>query len=230
MARDYIMSFITRPGRVVSPAVVGEIYSGVIGRDIEAASNQEADEFMEQSMLKAEPITGEIGGPVSQTAVASLLRLNLGDGGLFSGAEQRYLEYKSQLPIDKEARAKIAKTMAAMANTVGGYIVFGIDNRGQVSGVPEDGNFGKCWDEIEDFLSHHFSPAIIWERNVVQFRGRFIAAIFVHESESKPVIAMQDSVASITKSAIFYRYEGKSQRIEPGDLIMMMAALRGLKR
>lgn len=227
LARDYIMSFITRPGRVVSPAAVGEIDGGQIGRDIDPASDQEADEFVEQSILSASQPASEIGGPVAQTRVASLLRLNLGDGGLFSGAEQRYLEYKSQLPLDKEARGKIAKTMAAMANTVGGYIVFGIGPRGQVNGIPEDAPFGQICDEVEDFLSHHFCPAVSWERNVVRFRGSSLGVIFVHESQTKPVIAMQDGISGIARSTIYFRYEGKSQRIEPGDLIAMLASLRG---
>ncbi|MDP2214035.1 ATP-binding protein [Phenylobacterium sp.] len=227
MARDYIMSFIVRPGRVVSPAAVGEIESGRIGADIEPASDQEAEEFIEASVLAAKtPVTG-IDGPVGQTKVASLLRLNLGDGGLFSGTEQRYLEYKSQLPADREARAKISKTMAAMANTVGGYIIFGIGVRGQIIGIPDDTSFGTVCDDLEDFLSHHFCPAITWDRNVIRFRGRRMGVIFVHESMTKPVITMQDSVAGLTKSAIYFRYEGKSQRIEPGDLIAMLASLRG---
>lgn len=52
--------------------------------------------------------------------------LNLIENGV---RESRTLDYKRDWPADRDARAEIAKDVCAFANTMGGDIVFGVDDR-----------------------------------------------------------------------------------------------------
>src|SRR5258708_7391945 len=74
MARDFIMSLIVRPGRVISPAAVGEVFSGKIGPDVSAATDAETDFFISRRLSGYRPVSdSDLGGPTSQTVLLEVL-------------------------------------------------------------------------------------------------------------------------------------------------------------
>lgn len=222
MTRDFIMSLVLRPGRVISPAAVNDVRKGKIGPGIDPATDAETDLFIQRRLAASRPISKQdLGGPTSQTVVADVLRAATASQINFAALESRSVEFKELLPSNREQRAAVARTMAAFANAVGGYVVFGISDDCKVVGLPEPTKFQRTCDEILDVATLCFSPAILWEKNVVRFREQSLGVIYVYEAPSKPVIAMSDA-NGITKSTIYCRYEGKSQRIEPGDLLHML--------
>ena len=78
---------------------------------------------------------------------------------------------------------------------------------------------------LSDVVSNYFCPKIEWDQDILEFSGKKIGVIYAYQSEKRPVVAMAD-YDEIKKSTIYFRYEGKSQRIEPGDLINLIAEVR----
>lgn len=222
MKRDFIMSLILRPGRVLSPAAVDEVTKGKIGPEIDPATDAETDLFIQRRLTASPPINkGDLGGPTSQTVVADVLRAATASRDMFAAFENRSIEFKSVLPTTTDHRGAIAKSMAAFANAGGGYIVFGVGDDCQILGIPDAAAFQKVCDRISDIVTLCFSPTIMWEKNAISFAQKTLGVIYVYQASIKPVISMHES-AGISKSLVYYRYEGKSQRIEPGDLLHML--------
>lgn len=225
MPRDYIMSFIIRPGRVTSPAAVDDVAKGRIGGDIEAATDDETDLFISKRLGEARPISErDLGGPVTSSRVHEILRTANRLQKDFLALEDRFVEFKEDAS-SKISKHAIAKTMAAFSNTVGGYVFFGIGDDGSVPGLSLPATFPKFADAVSDIATEFFCPRIVWDKNVVRYKGKEIGVIYAYQSTQRPVIAMKDGTG-IDKAAIYLRYEGKSQRIEPGDLIALLSELR----
>jgi len=221
MARDFIMSLIVRPGRVVSPAAVGEVFSGKIGPDVEAATDAETGLFISRRLSANRPVSDrDLGGPVSQTVVLEVLKAATASQATFAAMESRNIEFKERLPDSKQEAAAIARTMAAFANTGGGYLVFGIRDNRTPAGIFGE-HFSAACDRVSDIATNCFSPAIGWDKGLVNFGEFQLGVIYAYEAPAKPVVAMADS-NGIDKSMIYFRYEGKTQRIEPGDLLHMI--------
>lgn len=227
LPRDYIMSLITRPGRVVSPAAVDEVHKGRLGGDIEPSSDAEADLFVQKRLAEVRPISErDLGGPASQIRVNEVLRLATVDQGLFPSFEGRIVEFKAEVPPTRDQAILVVKTMAAYANTGGGYIVFGIQDDRTVAGLREPEKFADRCDLISNVLTSCFCPAIEWDKNIVEYQTQKLGIIYVYEARQKPIVAMRDNGPKLIKSAIYFRYEGKTERIEPGDLLSMIAEIR----
>lgn len=222
MTRDFIMSLILRPGRRLTPAAVSEVMTGRIGPEINRATDEEAEAFIQMRLTGAHANTAsQLGGPTSQTVVLEIIRTAKTSEANYAALESRTLEFKECPPTDKAGCCAIAKTIAAYANAGGGYVVFGVRDDREVVGIAEPDKFAKICDQISDVATECFSPAVTWDKNLVEYEGKSLGVIYTHRASTKPVIAMRDS-ADIQKSTIYFRYEGKSQRIEPGDLLSML--------
>lgn len=79
---------------------------------------------------------------------------------------------------------KIAKEISAFANTIGGWLLFGIDDDGSVVGVQsEKGEISL----IETAVQFYLKPEILPEVYIVPLYGKDIVVVRVNESERKPV-------------------------------------------
>lgn len=217
--RDAIMSFIVRPGRKISPAAVHDVTSGRIGRDIEAATVQEAEQFMRKRVNEASQFTA---GPTSPTIIREILRVGHGPQQSLPGFETSLIEYKREVPNTKDGRSKIAKTVASLANAEGGYIFFGVEDSRNIVGVPDDINLGKFWTDLSIVVTSYFAPAITWTPATVPVEGKEISVIYVSESRQKPIVSTGE-LCDIKKGVIYYRYPGISKAIEPGDLFTLLS-------
>lgn len=221
LTRDFIMSLILRPGRVLTPAAVSEVIKGKIGPEISPATREETDRYIDRRIASSAVDKTNIGGPTSQSVVLDLIRAAVLSEANSIAMESRALEFKEIAPSDKAGRCAIARTISGFANAGGGYVIFGINDARQVIGLDEPAEFPRVCDQIGDALTEHFSPAIEWDKAVIDYEGKSLGVIYAHVATRKPVIAMRDG-ADISKSAIYYRYEGKTQRIEPGDLFELL--------
>jgi len=222
LSRDFIMSLILRPGRVLTPAAVSEVLKGRIGPEIDDATDDETVAFIQRRITGSGPIKAEdLGGPTSQTVVLEVLRAAKTSDANYAALESRTLELKEQLPVDKSARCAIAKTIAAYANAGGGYLVFGVRDDREVIGLENPDDFPRICDQITDTMTECFCPAVWWDKNMMEYEGLKLGVIYTHRAPTKPVIAMRDA-SDIQKSAVYFRYEGKTQRIEPGDFLQML--------
>ncbi|MGJ3230543.1 MAG: ATP-binding protein [Oceanicaulis sp.] len=165
--RDYIFSFISQPGRVISPAAVDEVHKGKIGPDVVVASDSTVRTFVLERLLAARlpQASGRIEAPISPWSVQqALLWAQRGDQSLFIGEG-----YDVELKIlyNDESEYKYFKTMMAFANSYGGYILFGIEDTGRVCGFDHDNFLNKDWIQFGQRLGAHTNPAVEWEWDVV---------------------------------------------------------------
>jgi len=127
--------------------------------------------------------------------------------------ERNDLEYKETFGLG--SWASYAKTMAAFANNVGGYILFGIkDNPREVVGVNNAFEDFKQ-EKFTEALNALFSPEIQWDVGCVEINGKKVGYIYTWESENKPVIAQKgESSEKINSGDIYYRYRAKNGKIQ----------------
>ncbi|MER3524016.1 MAG: ATP-binding protein [Ignavibacteria bacterium] len=78
---------------------------------------------------------------------------------------------------------KIAKTLSAMANTKGGYILFGVDDDGSIVGIESEKSEVEL---IEQAGSEYCIPAIHPIIDIVPFDGTDVVVAYVPESDDKP--------------------------------------------
>ncbi|WGM41269.1 ATP-binding protein [Caulobacter sp. NIBR1757] len=223
LARDHIMSFFIRPGRIISSAAPSEVMTK--RPDIEAATPEEVEAFINRRLNEASTSAPYHGfGPTSSVRVREILQIARDGQQALPGFEGVFAEFKSQPPKDQVSKAKIAKSMAAFANHRGGYIFIGVADDGEILGLPDDCRLEKMWNEIADVTTQKFTPFFRWERGIFETQGKTIAVAYVFECEQKPVISSTEYTREIPPGTIYFRYNRSSEAIKPGDLLEMLRA------
>lgn len=128
---------------------------------------------------------------------------------------------------------KYAKTIAAMANTDGGFVLFGIADRpNRLVGI--DPAVFPDSATLSNSLQNWFDPHINFTVHELPFDGRTVIAIEVNECTMKPVICKKVVTVTVTKKkkgktettdqtilsegAIYRRYSGKTEQIHFSEL------------
>ncbi len=132
------------------------------------------------------------------------------------------VEYKVQWPTDATSYAKILKSIAAMANCRGGYILFGISDCRQLVGLDKDISTAQI-DRLNALLVRKISPQIDREYATIEIEGRRVFVIYIVASKNKPCIASEDHTGEFKEGAIYYRYFAQSRAISAPELVMILA-------
>lgn len=160
----------------------------------------------------------DIENSMSSEMIAELLRLDT-QGRYIFHRESKNVEYKEN--FNHAGWDEYLRNFSAFANNNGGYIVFGVKDKPKVPlGLRDES--AKMFDDIdEEFISGEinkiFSPSIQWEKHLVEVYGKYFAVIYVYEGVIKPIIAKHDE-GNIKNGEIYYRYAGRTQKIEYGEL------------
>lgn len=158
---------------------------------------------------------------------AVLLNLLKNDGTCIYATESTTMEFKSDFAwADRAQRAKYCKSMAAMCNNEGGYLLFGIeDATGKILGV---NNFDAVDSaDISDHLNNYFSPAFNFHKVSIEVTGHRVGIIYIERYKDIPAICIKAYETVLKDGALFYRYPGKSDFISGTDLIHLLHQLRG---
>jgi hypothetical protein len=220
--RDRIMSFFVRPGRVISPAAKSEVEKGKIGREIEPASPAELERFVTSRLNELRPFE-QYAGPLSPSRVREVISLTKDAQESLPGFENQFCEYKLQLPADRVGRIRIAKTAASFANARGGYVFFGIGDDRVIVGITQTDTTEREFQSLFQCVNESFSPSFRWDHAIIEIASKTIAAIYVYESENKPVVCTRDHGSEIHKGHIYTRYSAITRLVEPGDLLEMLS-------
>lgn len=78
---------------------------------------------------------------------------------------------------------KIAKEMIALANTIGGSIIFGIDDDGSIHGVESEKSEAEL---IRETAENYCEPKINYSISFIELEGKEIVVIEIPESKNKP--------------------------------------------
>jgi hypothetical protein len=155
--------------------------------------------------------------------LSRILSLRDGSADILRNRESTQIEFKRSFNLAN--LALYSKTMAAYANTGGGYIVFGVENSPRkVVGVN-----AQRFDSFEPakmttFLNAHWSPEIAWELGTVFFAGVSLGFLYIEEHLRKPVIVTANSGNELKEGEIYYRYRGQTAVIKYPELCAIIDA------
>jgi hypothetical protein len=219
--RDYIFSFIMRPGRKLTPACISEVENGKIGKEVEPATEDEVSSFVGRRLAEARD-PGDAYGPLSSFQINETIGWSLrAEGDLLTDETQR-VEFKLFLADKADDLLSYAKTMAAFSNNVGGYIFFGISDNRRPVGVDPTEFLAFDWDRLSAICRESFQPDIRWERTLATWQGKALGVLYTYQAEPKPVVAAKNA-KGLTVGSIYYRYRGHTENIRPGDLFKLLS-------
>lgn len=110
---------------------------------------------------------------------------------IFDG-ESTTVEFKRKFTTPQ----KIAKEISALANTKGGYLIFGVDDDGTIYGV--DNEKGEI-DYIEQACSFYLDPPVEPNIEIIEINWKDVVVLSIAESSTKPhkVVNSDDNNAYI---------------------------------
>ncbi len=118
---------------------------------------------------------------------------------LIAQGEGTRLEFKRSI----SAAHRIARTLAAFANTAGGTLLIGVADDGRMLGVPSESREMR---KIEDATDRLVDPALSVSYETLSPDGRKVLIINVAESAEKPHYAIDEA----GKRTIYVRAKDKS--------------------
>lgn len=156
--------------------------------------------------------------PFDQENLNKIFVLNSSNSTLIGSRESTTLEFKKSFILDDFCVAGFSKAMASFANKDGGYVVFGVDdNPRTLLGINKTKFDSYDPAKLSEKINDLFNPTIEWDTCLYEWEGLSFGIIYTYKSKDKPVIAMKNAT-DITEGDIYYRYNGKSERIKPRDL------------
>jgi len=133
---------------------------------------------------------------------------------LIAGREGKRLEFKRGLP----GPAKVARTLAAFANTRGGLLLVGVGDRGELVGAPRP---RETMEHLRAVAAERLEPPLEVQVSVVTLQEKRIVCCSVPLSHRRPHAALDDEGAR----AIVMRV-GSSNRVASGAALAALRAQR----
>ncbi|NLO18703.1 MAG: PCI domain-containing protein [Ignavibacteria bacterium] len=122
---------------------------------------------------------------------------------IISAGESSTVEFKRKISSD----VKIAKEIAAFANTLGGWLIIGVDDNGTVIGVESE---KADVDEIKKICGFFIEPTIEPKIEIIQIFRLDIIAIYIEKSAYRPHKVKEIPDDSKSKATAYIRVGAKS--------------------
>jgi len=122
---------------------------------------------------------------------------------LIEQGESTTLEFKRKISSPE----KIAKEITAFANTIGGYLLIGVDDDGTIRGIESE---KSDIDLVEHACRFHISPPIEPEIEVANIYDLDVLVVYVAESPNKPHKVSDDSIEHESALRAYIRVGEKS--------------------
>ncbi len=119
---------------------------------------------------------------------------------LIRSGEGLTLEFKRAISSPE----KIAREIAAFANTHGGHLIIGVDDDHTITGVE---SYHEQDFYLEQAAYELCTPALVYRMEIIPFFSREILLVYIEEAEKKPV-----TVRNGAGDAIFVRVDDQSVR------------------
>lgn len=160
--------------------------------------------------------------PFDPTILDAIFKFDPDRQERLASRESGRLEFKEAFNLGNAE--DYAKTMAAFANTAGGYLVFGVkDSPRTIIGLKTDNFETLDPARVTVTLNDRLAPEIHWDMHVHTVKEKKVGIIYVHEAAHKPVVCLKSS-KELQESAIYYRYRGRSERIRYPELRQLLDA------
>ncbi len=105
---------------------------------------------------------------------------------LIATGESEQVEFKRELP----SLNKLSRTLSALANTVGGFLILGVTDAGEVVGVED---LDLMYAQVEQAAQFWCDPPIEIQIQIVVLQGQKIMVVEVPDSPYKPHVVLEDA-------------------------------------
>ncbi|MCW8799234.1 MAG: ATP-binding protein [Prosthecochloris sp.] len=138
---------------------------------------------------------------------------------LIEQGESKHTEFKRVVHSPK----KIAKSIAAFANTEGGVILIGVDDDKRITGIHSE---KEMLEVVHLALKMHVEPHVEIETIIEEYKRRLVLLVFIAESDSKPHYHTAterdpDTLQEVTIQKVYTR-EGSHNKAASPDRIALM--------
>ncbi len=121
--------------------------------------------------------------------------------------------------------AKIARSIAAFANTSGGHILIGVDDDRRIVGISSE---KEALEVIDDALRFHIEPMPALDVHVEEYKRRMVLIVSVPESPDKPHVHLEEGYCRETGRRVLERRvfirEGSHNKAADDDRIALIQA------
>jgi hypothetical protein len=232
MKNKDIQFFFNRPNRSVNAGRISQIASGTYSDSstIEPASEPDLVEFVSTfeatdfSASIAVPSSTSRADPMDAQVLQNMFTKESTGVWRFQCGETDEHECKLNFRI----RSEWLRPVAALANNRGGYILFGVKDKGMIDGSLDPDSYKVLGLRSPDFVNADpadfskqvkatFDPTPRIESAVLKLGELKVGVLYVHQHPSRPVIAVKNE-GEVKEGDIYYRYPGQSARIKYSDL------------
>lgn len=105
--------------------------------------------------------------------------------GLIGEGEHTQQDFKFEI---SDAR-KIAKSLSAFSNTIGGRLLIGVKDNGRIAGIRSDEEIYM----IEAAAQVYCEPQVVFGLKNYRIEGRTVLEVTIPEAENKPVLAKDEN-------------------------------------
>lgn len=242
MPNKDIQFFFNRPDRSVNSGRITNIRDGSYGASakIPPAANEDLDLFIASASYAPTPHSSgapsaaqpDDTDPLSEAMLTRLFKRGAdGHWRLVSGETDTH-ECKTSFGL--KYPGPWLRAVAALANNAGGYIFFGVrdkgigddndDMRGVAIGLGSNEFANMDPAELTTRLKSVFDPTPRANPKTFTVGTATIGVIHVMRHEGRPVIATRNVGSEVRESDIYFRYSGQSARIKYSDLRTMLDA------
>lgn len=233
-----IQFYFNRPDRPVNSGRISQIRAGSYANsiEIEAATPDQVASFLARHAIQS----GSIVVPTSGLPAASGPLAPDTLGALFEEVDGG-LKWKLRVGETDQHECKTSfglryahnwlKPMAALANNRGGYIIFGVHEKGKRDSEGNDLTHVVCGvsshfaetdpADITKIVRGTFDPTPRFETITVAVGGLSVGVMYVEQHPSRPVIALRTE-QDVKEGEIYFRYPGQSTRVKYSDLRAML--------
>lgn len=232
MKNKDIQFYFNRQDRAVNSGRITQIRDKSYGPEVPRASEEELNRFLSTFQPAA------IGAVVTQSVAESTPTLEQraisqfefrGRSGWFLKThESEIIECKESFCIKPEHRfADPLRSIAGLANNVGGFVFFGVkelaDGSLNVVGLNDEAFTLTDPADLNRCLAGALNPIPTFTMFSLEFDGRRVGVIHVQKHDLPPVLAIKNVNNEFKEGAIYFRYVGETRTIKPGELQQIVA-------
>jgi hypothetical protein len=237
MKNKDIQFFFNRPDRSVNSGRITGIRKGAYGgsNKIPPAPDAVLDTFIakhpptSEASAVAVPPSDAASDPLDPKAIRKLFKKTSDGTWRLAVGETDGHECKASFGM-KHPQAWL-RAIAALSNNSGGYIFFGVSDKG-LGGDQDHVVIGLTTDDFNKIdpaaltktVKSVFDPTPRFRATTISIGGKAVGVIHVERHDSRPVIATKQEGDKISEGDIFFRYPGQSVRIKYSDLRALLDA------
>jgi hypothetical protein len=221
--QDKIISYFTRPDRGVNPYRLADLKKGKLHPLVPAANAAQLAVYLKtyKNRIEAQQKFFEE-NPLHPVNLNALFRVKDGTTNILHVDETDRVECKQSFNWGN--RAEYARTIAALANARGGYLLFGIqDSDKQIVGIAAGKMSKHDSSKITQYLLSKFSPVPVWEKSEMTIAGMTMGILYVRPCATRPVICLSDDGSVLREGDVYYRYPGETRRVKSPEITEMIA-------